>query len=111
MGAWYSLTLNQDKRRRFDSYPGSILAGQSVVRLLDASESDPDCAHSGAQPRSLEELGRGVDRFEWVACPGPVESPLPEPCVGEPVWRPGWGWVEPVVLPDVAPERETAVAA
>jgi hypothetical protein len=38
------LTLNQDKRRRFDSYPGSIVAGQALAALAARWEQDTDLA-------------------------------------------------------------------
>jgi hypothetical protein len=38
------LTLNQDKRRRFDSCPGSIGAGQALMALADRWSQDGDFA-------------------------------------------------------------------
>ena len=38
-----SLTLNQDKRRRFDSYPGSISAGGALLALAERAEQEGDC--------------------------------------------------------------------
>jgi hypothetical protein len=70
------LTLNQDKRRRFDSYPGSCTAGQALMALAAKGGRSGYCT-----------LG--------LALTGSDEAPLPQPeGERELVWREGFGWVE-----------------
>jgi hypothetical protein len=70
------LTLNQDKRRRFDSYPGSVTAGQALVALAAKDARGGYCT-----------LG--------LALTGADDAPLPAPeGERELVWREGFGWVE-----------------
>jgi hypothetical protein len=62
------LTLNQDKRRRFDSYPGSIVAGEALAWRLDRASQDRDlapqcaltverCAHFGCERPATDYRG------------------------------------------------------
>jgi hypothetical protein len=62
------LTLNQDKRRRFDSYPGSNSAGHTLAARLDAAKQDRDlapecaltaerCAHFGCERPATDYRG------------------------------------------------------
>lgn len=88
-----SLTLNQDKRRRFDSYPGSITAGQALLTLAGSARKAGDCT-----------LG--------CALVAEAEVPLPEPeGEREQVFRKGFGWVDrPVEQPQPEVEHEVAAA-
>jgi hypothetical protein len=74
------LTLNQDKRRRFDSYPGSQHAGQCVTGYAGSVSQDRDLA-----PRCA------LTHHEYT--PGGTMNTQTEPTTVL-VYRPGFGWVE-----------------
>ena len=58
-----NLTLNQDKRRRFDSYPGSITAGQAQVstagRFRSAGRLSPTVCPTGRRATVHEAAAAG----------------------------------------------------